>query len=252
MINHPSPNFGPRRDGARPDMVILHYTGMESAGAAIERLSDPKAEVSAHYLVDIDGSITSMVAEDQRASHAGVSAWGDVRDVNSRSIGIELANPGHCHGYPPFPEPQMAALSSLLGGILTRWSIPPERVLGHACVSPGRKIDPGEKFDWRRLAHEGLAIWLDAPAGSGSGGADAARFREAARRFGYVPDGEEGWSPELLSIWQSFLMRFRPGEAGAPPHAAGIRHLEALAAKYPVRLDATEATAAIEPAHGSS
>ncbi|HLS19578.1 MAG TPA: N-acetylmuramoyl-L-alanine amidase, partial [Paracoccaceae bacterium] len=167
LIQQPSPNFGARRGGAHPDMVILHYTGMESAAAAAERLCDPCAEVSAHYLLDIDGTVFTMVAEDQRAWHAGVSAWGGVTDVNSRSIGIELANPGHCHGYPPFPEPQMAALATLLRGILGRWSIPPERVLGHGCIAPGRKIDPGEKFDWRRLARDGLAIWAEGPRCAG-------------------------------------------------------------------------------------
>lgn len=251
FIQYPSPNFGARRGGVRPDMVILHYTGMESAEAAAGRLCDPCAEVSAHYLLDMDGTVFAMVPEDQRAWHAGVSSWGAVSDVNSRSIGIELANPGHFHGYPPFPEPQMAALSRLLQGILERWSIPPERVLGHSCIAPGRKIDPGEKFDWRRLAAEGLAIWADeprAPGRSADGAADAARFREAARRFGYRAEGAEGWDADLLSVWRSFLMRFRPGETGAAPHAAGVRHLERLAAEYPVAIEAES----IEPAGKST
>src|SRR5690625_1319036 len=247
IMEQPSPNFGPRRGGAKPDAVILHYTGMESASTAADRLCDREAEVSAHYLVDLDGRIVRLVAEDLRAWHAGVSAWGAVTDVNSRSIGIELANPGHCHGYPPFPEPQMAALSTLLRDILERWSIAPERVLGHGCIAPGRKIDPGEKFDWRRLARDGLAIWTDGPRCAG-GPADAARFQEAARRFGYRLEDAEDWNAHLLSVWQSFLMRFRPGETGMAPHGAGIRHLELLAAEFPVAVKPE----GIEPEHEST
>lgn len=253
IIQHPSPNFGARRDGLRADMIILHYTGMESAEAAIARLSDPKAEVSAHYLIDADGCVLALVAEDQRAWHAGVSGWGDVRDVNSRSIGIELVNPGHFAGYPPFPEPQMSALSALLGGVIERWSIPPERVLGHGCIAPGRKIDPGEKFDWRRLARQGLAIWLEGPSMDSLVPdmlADPARFRSAARRFGYQLDDAAGWSDGALAVWQSFLMRFRPAETGAAPHEEGIRHLELLAARWPVKngADRPGRETGIEPA----
>ena len=237
-----SPNCGPRRDGARPDMVVLHYTAMTSALAAADRLCDPEAAVSAHYLVAADGAVLALVPEELRAWHAGASAWGGVTDVNSRSIGIELDNPGHHLGYPPFPEPQMAALEALLTGILARWAIPPERVVGHACIAPGRKIDPGEKLDWRRLARRGLSVWLDeagpggpawtaAPDGSA---ADASRFREAARAFGYAADAAEGWTPAICAVWRSFAMRFRPWRAGTPPDAAGVRHLEGLAGRWPV------------------
>jgi N-acetylmuramoyl-L-alanine amidase len=238
-------------------MVVLHYTAMADARAAADRLCDPGAEVSAHYLVAADGTLLALVPEELRAWHAGASAWGEVADVNSRSIGIELDNPGHELGYPPFPEPQMAALESLLAGILSRWSILPERVVGHACVAPGRKADPGEKLDWRRLARRGLAVWLDVPAGgggdpgeaaSGGGGAghpaggppagdrpaDAARFRAAARAFGYPVDDALGWTQALRAVWRSFALRFRPHEPRSEPREAGIRHLEALAARWPV------------------
>ncbi|MHA1108209.1 MAG: N-acetylmuramoyl-L-alanine amidase, partial [Alphaproteobacteria bacterium] len=181
---HSSPNFGPRRGGAAPDMIVLHYTGMDTAGAAIARLTDPASEVSAHYLVDLDGRVVGMVGEDMRAWHAGAASWGGVADVNSRSIGIEIVNPGRVLGYPPFPEPQVAALEALLGDIMARHAIAPERVVGHACVAPGRKGDPGEKFDWRRLARRRLSVWLD-PEPAAPGAADAARFQSAARRFGY-------------------------------------------------------------------
>ena len=160
IVEHLSPNFTERRGGvAAPDMVVLHYTGMDSAEAALARLCDPGPEVSAHYLIAEDGRIWRLVAEEMRAWHAGVSRWGEVEDVNSHSIGIELANPGHELGYPPFAAPQMAALETLLTGIQERWSIPPERVVGHEHVAPGRKIDPGERFDWARLARQGLACW---------------------------------------------------------------------------------------------
>lgn len=246
-----SPNCGERRGGARPDMVVLHYTGMKSARAAADRLCDPVAEVSAHYLIARDGEVLALVPEARRAWHAGAAAWGDATDVNSRSIGIELDNPGHSLGFHPYPEPQMATLEALLEGVVVRWAIPPERVLGHACVAPGRKIDPGEKFDWRRFARRGLAVWLDGTAELGpndagpndaarndAGLGDAARFRTAARAFGYPVDeatGEsDGWTEALCAVWRSFAMRFRPAEADSRPHDAGIGHLEALAARWPV------------------
>ena len=242
-----SPNFGPRHGETVPDLIVLHYTGMDAAEGAIARLTDSASEVSAHYLVDLDGWVVRMVSEEMRAWHAGAAAWGGVTDLNSRSIGIEIANPGHELGYPPFPEPQMAALDSLLAGVLARHAIPPERVVGHACVAPGRKRDPGEKFDWRRLARRGLSVWLDPepeqePEPAAAGLADAARFQTAARRFGYAaPDGGE-WCEQTRTVWQAFLMRFLPFDADAPPHRAGVAHLERLATRWPV-------APALDPAH---
>ncbi len=151
-----SPNHDARRLGP-PDMVVIHYTGMKTAEAARERLCDPAAKVSAHWLIDLDGRAEQLVDEGRRAWHAGVSSWGGESDVNSRSIGIELVNLGHEHGYHPFPEPQMRALEALLRAILARWPVRPENVVGHEEVAPGRKIDPGPKFDWARLARQGLA-----------------------------------------------------------------------------------------------
>ncbi|MHA1528872.1 MAG: N-acetylmuramoyl-L-alanine amidase [Alphaproteobacteria bacterium] len=240
--NHSSPNFGPRRGVAAPDMVVLHYTGMDTAEAAIARLTDPASEVSAHYLVDLGGLVVRMVGEDMRAWHAGSASWGGVADVNSRSIGIEIVNPGRELGYPPFPEPQVAALEALLVDILARHAIAPERVVGHACVAPGRKGDPGEKFDWRRLARRGLSVWLDPEpvalgvadsAGAESGMAQAARFQSAAAGFGYGVPGSGEWCEPTCAVWRAFVMRFLPFEADAPPHRAGIAHLERLAARWP-------------------
>jgi N-acetylmuramoyl-L-alanine amidase len=222
---------------AAPDLVVLHYTGMDTAGAAIARLTDPSSEVSAHYLIDIDGTIVRLVAEEMRAWHAGVASWGGASDINSRSIGVEIVNPGRELGFPPFPEPQMFALEALLADILARHGIAPERVVGHACVTPGRKCDPGEKFDWRRLARMGSSVWLDPaptePDASEPCVAEAARFQAAARSFGYdVPESRE-WCERTRAVWRAFMMRFLPFDFSAPPHPAGIGHLERLAARWP-------------------
>jgi N-acetylmuramoyl-L-alanine amidase len=141
-------------------MVVIHYTAMESCAAALARLCDPAAEVSAHWLIAEDGRVMALVPEEMRAWHAGAGAWGGVGDVNSRSIGIELAN----DGAQPFGAPQMAALERLLAGIMARWQVRPERVIGHSDMAPERKRDPGPRFDWRALARAGLSVW---PEGSG-------------------------------------------------------------------------------------
>lgn len=234
---HPSPNFGPRRDGRGADMVVLHYTGMDTAAEAVARLCDPASEVSAHYLICPDGRVLRLVPEDMRAWHAGVACWGGVCDINSRSIGIELVNPGHDLGYPPFPEPQMASLEHVLGDILARHAIPPRRVVSHACVAPGRKRDPGEKFDWRRLALRGLSVWDfgHAPGDPApEAPANAAAFQAAARRFGYAAPETARWCDATLAVWRAFAMRFLPAQAGLPPSVAGTRLMERLAARWPV------------------
>jgi len=197
-------------------MVVIHYTAMATAAAARARLCDPAAEVSAHWLIDEAGRAEALVPEELRAWHAGAGAWGAVGDVNSRSIGIELANPGDR----PFAAAQMAALERLLAGILGRWAIPPERVIGHADMAPGRKADPGPRFDWRRLARAGLSVW------PGAGGDAAADFAAAARRFGY-PQA----APDLLLA--VFRARFRPWASG-PETAADRAALDDLARRFPV------------------
>jgi N-acetylmuramoyl-L-alanine amidase len=156
IIDSPSPNFDAR--AADISMVVLHYTGMQDAESAIRRLRDPEARVSCHYLIDEDGGIFRMVAEADRAWHAGLSSWRGVHGVNDCSIGIEIVNPGHDLGYCPFTEPQMEALLPLLAGIVERHRVTPANVVGHSDVAPARKQDPGELFDWARLARHGLAI----------------------------------------------------------------------------------------------
>jgi len=214
-IPWPSPNPGERRGGA-PDMLVLHYTGMASARAALDRLCDPAAEVSAHYVIDEEGRVFALVDEGRRAWHAGVAAWRGRTDVNSASIGIELANPGHEFGYRPFPDVQMAVLTALCRGILGRHAIPARHVVGHSDVAPQRKQDPGELFDWRGLAAAGIGRWprpVPTPGrdiGPGDAGEDVERFQAALATWGYglVADGRYG--PQTAAVVAAFQRHFRP------------------------------------------
>ena len=160
----PSPNVNARRDGKHPDILLLHYTGMEAAEAACRWLCNPSSAVSCHYLVDDEGGIFQMADEDMRAWHAGQSFWGGETDINSRSIGIEIHNCGHEADYPDFPDRQIEAVIGLARDILERHPIAPERVLAHSDVAPRRKRDPGEKFDWRRLHEAGIGHWVEPEA----------------------------------------------------------------------------------------
>lgn len=159
MISRPSPNFGERKDDAPIDMLVLHYTDMLCAEDALQRMCDPETEVSAHYLIDEAGDIYQLVDEEKRAWHAGLSYWRGASDVNSRSIGIELANPGHTNGLQPYPTVQMNSLISLSVDILSRHPISPRNVIGHSDIAPGRKQDPGHLFDWQKLADNGIGLW---------------------------------------------------------------------------------------------
>lgn len=198
-----SPNCGPRREGLRPSLIVLHYTAMASAEAAIERLCDPAAEVSAHYLIARNGEVTQLVPEDLRAWHAGAGEWDGQGDVNSRSIGIEMDNDGAS----PFSEPLMAALETLLPQIMARHGITPEGVIGHSDMAPGRKIDPGPRFDWLRLERQGLAR----PRGGSAAPreVDPNAFRKAAQALGYTAD-----APEDVLL-KAVRDRFRPFASGA-------------------------------------
>ena len=207
-------------------MVVIHYTAMTSAEAACDTLCNPDTQVSAHYLIAEDGTIHRLVPEDMRAWHAGAGCWGAVTDVNSRSIGIELANPGNC----PFAAAQMDALCDLLAGIVERWSIPPARVIGHSDMAPGRKIDPGARFDWRRLSRLGLSVWpspvADAPPSD--------QFIPLIRTCGYTA------AVDAATLLSAFRLRFRPRATG-PVCAADMALIADLAARFPV--DAETATA---------
>jgi len=193
-VERPSPNHDMRNTAI--DMLVLHYTGMASAEAALTRLCDPSAKVSSHYTIDEDGTVYAHVPEDHRAWHAGVSHWAGVDNVNACSIGIELVNPGHEFGYRAFPEAQVAALVELCRGIQTRHAIPAARVLGHSDVAPARKDDPGELFPWRHLAGEGIGAWPD----NRGGDADA----NALIRYGYDPAAPKD------KVITAFQRHFRP------------------------------------------
>jgi N-acetylmuramoyl-L-alanine amidase len=180
-VARPSPNFDDRPNTTPIDMLVLHYTGMQTPEAALDRLCDAAAKVSAHYLIDEEGTVYALVEEDRRAWHAGVSFWRGATDINARSIGIELVNPGHEFGYREFPPPQMAALKELAVKILDRHPIPARNVVGHADVAPARKTDPGELFDWAGLAAAGIGLWPDGDVSAG----DPAEVPAMLSDYGY-------------------------------------------------------------------
>lgn len=196
----PSPNFDARSDDVPIDMLVLHYTGMETAEAARARLCDPEAAVSAHYLIDEDGAVTRLVEEAHRAWHAGLSYWRGHTGINARSIGIELVNPGHEFGYRPFPEAQMAALTDLALDIVGRHAIPARNVVGHSDVAPRRKMDPGELFDWQGLAAAGVGLW---PAESDDCLMDPDIIRDMLADYGYETENR-------FNTLQAFQRHFRP------------------------------------------
>ena len=207
MRDRPSPNHDDRR-GCAVDMIVIHYTGMESAAVSLDRLCDPDAKVSAHYLIDEDGAVDRLVTEDRRAWHAGVAFWAGERDVNARSVGIELQNPGHEFGYRPFPEPQIAALTELAADIAARHAVPPARVVGHADVAPLRKQDPGELFPWPRLAALGLGLWPE--RWDPSRAVAEADVPAALARIGY------GWldgpDADIEAVLRAFQRHWRPAD----------------------------------------
>jgi N-acetylmuramoyl-L-alanine amidase len=215
---HPSPNIEPRRAGCQPTLLVLHYTGLPTVERAIDVLSRPDCKVSCHYVVDEDGRITQMVAEADRAWHAGVSFWKGETDINSVSVGIEIQNPGHSQGYPDFPPLQMEAVARLSSDIVQRHGMTPQHVLAHSDVAPGRKIDPGEKFDWGWLSARGVGHWVvptpidaaDAGLGPGDEGDQVARARAALAAYGYKVDVQGPFDEGLAIVVRAFQLHFRP------------------------------------------
>ncbi len=213
MIPYPSPNYDDRPEGVKVKYLILHYTGMDTGKAALDRLCDEAAKVSAHYLIEEDGRVFSLVPEDKRAWHAGLSSWEGERDINGYSIGVELVNPGHDSpgykgDYRPFPEAQMTALIDLCRGILTRHDIKPWHVLGHSDVAPTRKCDPGELFDWQRLAEAGIGVWPVKADKKQSIAGNAASFQERLSLYGYEFDGHNDFPGQRIVT--AFQRHFRP------------------------------------------
>src|SRR6516225_8291320 len=243
-----SPNHGERQNGVRPDIILLHYTGMYDPSVALDRLCTAGSEVSAHYLVLEDGRVVQMVPEARRAWHAGVSSWAGETDINSRSIGIEIANPGHEHGYPDYPRRQVAAVTALCRSIFTRYQVAPDRVLAHSDVAPARKQDPGEKFPWKLLADSGIGLWVNPAPITQSGpiyvlGDTNPAIEETQRllaRYGYgvTPTGYLD-SPTRDAI-AAFQRHFRPMRVDGVVDASTTATLKALLAARDARLNSIQ------------
>ena len=234
----PSPNFGERRDGISPDTVILHYTGMATAKGAEDWLCDTRSQVSSHYLVYEDGATVQMVPEKARAWHAGKSYWQGETDLNSRSVGIEIVNPGHDFGYTDFPDAQIDAVIDLCRDIMARRSIPVERVLAHSDIAPSRKIDPGEKFPWRRLGEAGVAFFVEPSTckggevlSPGDEGEAVAQFQRDLARVGYGISVTGAYDAETVIVTKAFQRRFRPAKVDGMADAATMETLRQVIQK---------------------
>jgi N-acetylmuramoyl-L-alanine amidase len=239
----PSPNHDARAPGARVDMLVFHYTGMETPEAAFACLCDAQAKVSAHYVIEENGDVTRLVEENRRAWHAGETSWLRQTDINSCSIGIELINPGHQFGYRAFPEAQMAATETLAGRIVSRYGIRPQRVLGHSDVAPIRKSDPGELFDWRRLAAKGIGLWPGeigkadwAALKLGDSGAGVARLQEDLFTLGYNVEVSGSYGAPTTVVVSAFQRHFRQAQVD------GIADRETRAVLAAVRAAARHGT----------
>jgi N-acetylmuramoyl-L-alanine amidase len=235
----PSPNFGPRLTGPT-DILLLHYTGMDSEERALKWLRDPESSVSAHYFVFEDGRIAQLVDEADRAWHAGRSHWAGETDINSRSIGIEIANPGHEYGYRAFPEAQIAAAIALCRDILARNPIPPGRVLAHSDVAPLRKEDPGELFPWERLAAAGIGIFVPpAPITGGAGlkagdsGMAVADLKDRFRKVGYGLGPESEFDAPTEAVVRAFQRRYRIERIDGVADPSTVATLDRLLAALP-------------------
>ena len=230
-----SPNHGARR--RVPDLLLLHYTGMPSAQGALDWLRDPASQVSAHYFAFEDGRVVQLVPEARRAWHAGVACWADEPDVNSRSIGIEIANPGHDHGYADFPMAQMRAVAALCRNIVRRHAVRPERVLAHSDVAPSRKRDPGEKFDWAWLGSQGVGLFVEpAPIEGDAGlreddeGAAVAELQARLAEYGYPVAASGRFDRATADAVTAFQRHFRPARVDGVADASTRETLRRLLA----------------------
>lgn len=238
MILHirdlPSPNHDARPAGTPVDMLVLHYTGMPTAQAAIDLLRDPDRQVSSHYVVDEDGTVLRLVPEERRAWHAGVSFWRGHTALNARSIGIEIVNPGHEWGYRDFPVLQLAAVCDLCLEILSRHPIPARNIVAHSDIAPDRKQDPGERFEWEALAQNGVGLWPEGVPDLGTTGAvrDAASLREvrtALSWIGYDVAPEGPLDPALATVLRAFQRHWRPEAVNGQADAGTLARLLGVA-----------------------
>ena len=238
----PSPNHGPRVGGAPVDILLLHYTQMQSGEAALNWLCDPRSKVSSHYLVFEDGRVVRMVDEERRAHHAGVAWWAGESDINSRSVGIEIVNPGHEGGYHPFPSAQIDVVIALCRDIIARQPIPPERVLGHSDVAPLRKQDPGELFPWQQLHGEGIGHYVvpepinGRPSlASGAQGSAVGVLKKRFRKYGYGLAETDEIDNEMMAVVTAFQRHFRPERIDGIADLSTQMTLDRLLAALPRR-----------------
>ncbi len=231
----PSPNHGERRGAARPDCLVLHYTGVPTFAEALRLLTDPAAEVSSHYLIDEKGAVLQLVPETRRAWHAGVGVWKGERDINSRSIGVEIANPGHDGGLPPFADAEIAGLIALVKDISSRWKIRRERVLAHSDVAPARKRDPGERFPWARLARAKVGHWVEpAPLEGGpvflpmQEGPPIRALQTMLSLYGYGLELTGVMDRQTEITLAAFQRHFRPERVDGQADASTVKTLKAL------------------------
>lgn len=234
MRQAPSPNHDARPADEPIDMLILHYTGMKTGQAALDRLRDPEKKLSSHYLVEEDGAVFQLVAEERRAWHAGISHWRGNSDLNGRSIGIEIVNPGHDWGYCEFPALQLAATCELCLGILQRHPIPARNVVAHSDVAPDRKQDPGEKFDWRQFAGQGVGLWPDGAPDLGTGNPlhdppSLEPVREALAGIGYSVAPHGAFDADLSAVLRAFQRHWRPEAITGQADAGTFARLLAVA-----------------------
>ncbi len=217
MRQRPSPNHNERPAATPIDTLVLHYTGMQSAAAALDRLCDEEARVSSHYLIEEDGTVWQLVPDERRAWHAGPSFWHGHTDINARSIGIEIVNPGHEWGYRPFPPIQMDAVIALCGDLLTRHPIEARNVVAHSDIAPDRKQDPGELFDFSLLARHGIGLFpIDI---SEPGPEDLISVRAALATIGYDVNANGEWDHRLGLALAAFQRHWRPDSITARPDA---------------------------------